>query len=394
MPLGWLTGLGLPILYWITVMSGPPRLVPDFSASACSVFSSYGWGPRPRGGGRKGRLLRARHVPGDMPWVSLAHRSCGARWKVSPAFSGLSAVCVLPTLRLVVRSVPRARHSPSLRPQRSGSSGWKDERPVVHSMVAKRSSVWHAGEDQEQLTRGWDIWAGVWRPTGSGRWSGNLSGVSCESPCLDGARWSCRGANQGTVSCFPLGVGLSPVLCQRVVQPSLYQVARREGKWSSFWVRTQAGALTLSARSQDEDLWGVKPQSLVRKCDLWSLTWHRVWIRSILGYQVWTATLPHQVSADNGAYKPQPKSKTVSFFFHFLRLEEGSADLRKRMSRLEEELDQEKKKYTMLEIKLRNSERAREDAEKRNQLLQREMEEFFSTLGSLTVGAKGARALK
>ncbi|XP_039728274.1 rho GTPase-activating protein 22 isoform X2 [Pteropus medius] len=76
------------------------------------------------------------------------------------------------------------------------------------------------------------------------------------------------------------------------------------------------------------------------------------------------------------------------------RLEEASADLKKRMSWLEEELDQEKKKYTMLEIKLRNSERAREDAEKRNQLLQKEMEEFFSTLGSLTVGAKGAGAPK
>ncbi|XP_035123616.1 rho GTPase-activating protein 22 isoform X4 [Callithrix jacchus] len=76
------------------------------------------------------------------------------------------------------------------------------------------------------------------------------------------------------------------------------------------------------------------------------------------------------------------------------RMEEGSADLRKRMSRLEEELDQEKKKYTMLEIKLRNSERAREDAERRNQLLQKEMEEFFSTLGNLTVGAKGTRAPK
>nr|KAF6454720.1 Rho GTPase activating protein 22 [Rousettus aegyptiacus] len=76
------------------------------------------------------------------------------------------------------------------------------------------------------------------------------------------------------------------------------------------------------------------------------------------------------------------------------RLEEASADLRKRMSWLEEELDQEKKKYTMLEIKLRNSERAREDAEKRNQLLQKEMEEFFSTLGTLTVGAKGAGAPK
>ncbi|XP_040603662.1 rho GTPase-activating protein 22 isoform X9 [Mesocricetus auratus] len=73
-------------------------------------------------------------------------------------------------------------------------------------------------------------------------------------------------------------------------------------------------------------------------------------------------------------------------------IEEGSADLRKQMSRLEEELDQERKKYTMLEIKLRNSERAREDAERRNQLLQREMEEFFATLGSLTVGTKGTRA--
>lgn len=60
------------------------------------------------------------------------------------------------------------------------------------------------------------------------------------------------------------------------------------------------------------------------------------------------------------------------------------------MLRLEEELDQEKKKYTMLQIRLRNSERAREDAERRNQLLQEEMEEFFSTLGNLTVGARGA----
>lgn len=64
------------------------------------------------------------------------------------------------------------------------------------------------------------------------------------------------------------------------------------------------------------------------------------------------------------------------------------------MSQLEGELDQERKRYTMLEIKLRNSERAREDAEKRNQMLQKEMEEFFSTLGSLTVGAKTDKAAK
>ncbi|NWS99355.1 RHG22 protein, partial [Mionectes macconnelli] len=76
------------------------------------------------------------------------------------------------------------------------------------------------------------------------------------------------------------------------------------------------------------------------------------------------------------------------------RIEETSADLRKQVVRLEEELDQERKKYTMLEIKLRNSERAREDAEKRNCLLQKEMEEFFSTLGCLTVGSQSAKVPK
>nr|KAF6294099.1 Rho GTPase activating protein 22 [Pipistrellus kuhlii] len=72
------------------------------------------------------------------------------------------------------------------------------------------------------------------------------------------------------------------------------------------------------------------------------------------------------------------------------RLEDGTTELRERMLRLEEELDQERKKYTMLQIRLRNSERAREDAERRNRLLQEEMEEFFSTLGNLTAGARGA----
>ncbi|NXM17570.1 RHG22 protein, partial [Ploceus nigricollis] len=76
------------------------------------------------------------------------------------------------------------------------------------------------------------------------------------------------------------------------------------------------------------------------------------------------------------------------------RIEETSADLRNQVARLEEELDQERKKHTMLEIKLRNSERAREDAEKRNYLLQKEMEEFFSTLGCLTVGSQSAKVPK
>lgn len=95
------------------------------------------------------------------------------------------------------------------------------------------------------------------------------------------------------------------------------------------------------------------------------------------------------------------KKTNPPFFFPLLslsllvlRIEETSTDLRKQVVRLEEELDQERKKYTMLEIKLRNSERAREDAEKRNHLLQKEMEEFFSTLGCLTVGSQSAKGSK
>uniref|UniRef100_A0A8C3AWX9 Rho GTPase-activating protein 24 n=1 Tax=Cyclopterus lumpus TaxID=8103 RepID=A0A8C3AWX9_CYCLU len=61
-------------------------------------------------------------------------------------------------------------------------------------------------------------------------------------------------------------------------------------------------------------------------------------------------------------------------------LEESSAALCAQMERLEQEMEQERKKQRMLEIKLRNSERAREDAENRNRLLEKEMEDFFSTV--------------
>lgn len=70
------------------------------------------------------------------------------------------------------------------------------------------------------------------------------------------------------------------------------------------------------------------------------------------------------------------------------RLEESSAALCAQMERLEQEMEQERKKQRMLEIKLRNSERAREDAENRNRLLEKEMEDFFSTLGDLALGSR------
>lgn len=65
-------------------------------------------------------------------------------------------------------------------------------------------------------------------------------------------------------------------------------------------------------------------------------------------------------------------------------LEQRNLELENEMVSLHEELDQERKKYTMAEIKLRNAERAKDDAERRNQMLQKEMEQFFSTFSDLT----------
>ncbi|XP_077353583.1 rho GTPase-activating protein 24 isoform X1 [Festucalex cinctus] len=65
-------------------------------------------------------------------------------------------------------------------------------------------------------------------------------------------------------------------------------------------------------------------------------------------------------------------------------LEQRNLDLESEMVSLHEELDQERKKYTMAEIKLRNAERAKDDAERRNHMLQKEMEQFFSTFSDLT----------
>ncbi|XP_066535195.1 rho GTPase-activating protein 22 isoform X1 [Hoplias malabaricus] len=89
--------------------------------------------------------------------------------------------------------------------------------------------------------------------------------------------------------------------------------------------------------------------------------------------------------------KNELKKQKISYESRIRKLEEASSSLQEQLERLEEEVDQEKKKYKMLEIKLRNSERAREDAENRNRLLQSEMEEFFSTLGDLTLGTRTSK---
>lgn len=80
--------------------------------------------------------------------------------------------------------------------------------------------------------------------------------------------------------------------------------------------------------------------------------------------------------------------RSCLLLFCFRSLEQRNLTLETEMMALHEELDQERKKFTMVEIKMRNAERAKEDAEKRNDMLQKEMEQFFSTFGELTVESR------
>ncbi|KAG8454370.1 hypothetical protein GDO86_000843 [Hymenochirus boettgeri] len=83
--------------------------------------------------------------------------------------------------------------------------------------------------------------------------------------------------------------------------------------------------------------------------------------------------------------KQEMSKQKMEYESRIKSLEQRNLTLETEVGALNEELDQEKKKYTMIEIKMRNAERAREDAEKRNDMLQKEMEQFFSTFGELTV---------
>ncbi|KAM3938441.1 rho GTPase-activating protein 24 isoform 4-T4 [Leptodactylus fuscus] len=83
--------------------------------------------------------------------------------------------------------------------------------------------------------------------------------------------------------------------------------------------------------------------------------------------------------------KQEMSKQKMEFETRIKSLEQRNVTLETEVLSLHEELEQEKKKYTMVEIKMRNAERAKEDAEKRNDMLQKEMEQFFSTFGDLTV---------
>ncbi|XP_051969244.1 rho GTPase-activating protein 22-like [Xyrauchen texanus] len=97
---------------------------------------------------------------------------------------------------------------------------------------------------------------------------------------------------------------------------------------------------------------------------------------------------PTSLASAVAELKEELRKQKQAYESRIKKLEESSAALCAQMERLEQEMEQERKRKQMLEIKFRNSERAREDAENRNRLLEKEMEDFFSTLGDLALGSR------
>lgn len=68
------------------------------------------------------------------------------------------------------------------------------------------------------------------------------------------------------------------------------------------------------------------------------------------------------------------------FAFFSYSLEKENYDVWAKVVRLNEELEQEKKRFAALEIRLRDVERSREDVERRNKVLEEEVKEFVKSM--------------
>nr|XP_056703638.1 rho GTPase-activating protein 24-like [Euleptes europaea] len=82
--------------------------------------------------------------------------------------------------------------------------------------------------------------------------------------------------------------------------------------------------------------------------------------------------------------KQQMARQKAEYEAKLTSLEQRNKELQLEIKDLHSKLGQQRKWYHLVEIKIRSAERAREDAERRNATLQREMEQFFDTFGELT----------
>jgi len=74
--------------------------------------------------------------------------------------------------------------------------------------------------------------------------------------------------------------------------------------------------------------------------------------------------------------------------FSVSRLEQRNKVLQGEVAGLRSTLEQQRRWVSVAEIKMRNVERARADADRRNTTLQQEMEQFFETFGEIKAEAQ------
>ncbi|XP_037133725.1 rho GTPase-activating protein 22 isoform X1 [Syngnathus acus] len=160
-----------------------------------------------------------------------------------------------------------------------------------------------------------------------------------------------------------------------------------KGEWTEVQREPERGGTTTDPSSEQDSCEAMELCSSSAACSENGNVSMVVGVPSIVtsddgdGMNVTLSSLVEGLKVELGKQK-------AAYEIRIQKLEDSSAALCAHMERLEQEMEQEKKRQRMLEIKLRNSERAREDAENRNKLLEKEMEDFFSTLGDLTMSTR------
>ncbi|TRY71287.1 hypothetical protein DNTS_015981 [Danionella cerebrum] len=96
----------------------------------------------------------------------------------------------------------------------------------------------------------------------------------------------------------------------------------------------------------------------------------------------------HVVQCLIAGLRQQMSRQKAEYEAKIIRLEQRNMVLQGEVTGLRSTLEQQRRWVSMAEIKMRNVERARADADRRNATLQQEMEQFFETFGELSAEAR------
>ncbi|XP_062392774.1 rho GTPase-activating protein 24 isoform X2 [Sardina pilchardus] len=99
-------------------------------------------------------------------------------------------------------------------------------------------------------------------------------------------------------------------------------------------------------------------------------------------------TATHAMHCLLAGLRQQMARQRAEYEARIQRLERKNETLQTEVEGLRSSLEQQRRWFSVAEIKMRNVERARADADRRNAALQKEMEQFFDTFGDLTTEAK------